>query len=399
MSRPQSTLILFLLDKNGIPGFEGENYLCSLIETPQTRSFSPTKFTFNCSESRNYIIEQVKKFAEGRMSRGRSFREIGEAIWVDLGIASFFEHLTNRDHDVTFLTNDTAIPWEWASPQQGNTLSQQISCGNVFFEQMKEASSEAKRQTFVKSPDERVKRTKALLLFDEGGIAGREVLNEARNEIQEVKNALLASGLKNENIKTVDGTKKRAEARFLKYIRQMRDDLGIIHFVGHIKDESMVLRHSTIESQEIHGIFSTAQTKLPRTLVFINGCESGNVPDVWDKGKNLATAWLDAGASNIIGCRLPVYDTKAKDFASAFYRRLLNKTNVYASIAGILKDTRNELTEKSGFNAAWLQYTLFGLPNIQFFDMMEEAEQVKTTLLDAIKKDWTKDFNVSTFPE
>ncbi|HEY0427503.1 MAG TPA: CHAT domain-containing protein [Pyrinomonadaceae bacterium] len=384
MSRQQSTVILFLLDKNGIPELQGESYLCSLIETPQARSFSPTEFTFNCSDIRDNIIKQIKKFADSNMSNHKSFREIGEAIWVDLGIASFFEHLAISENDVTFLTNDPAIPWEWASSCKGETLCQQISCGNVFFEQMKEAASEAKKQTFVKSFDERIKKTKALLLFDEGN-KSNGFLSEVRDEIREVKEVLLNSGIKKDNIKIVDGTKKGAEASFLRYIRQMRDDLGIIHFAGHIENGNMSLKHSSIESREIYGIFSTVQTKLPRTLVFINGCESGNVPDVWDKSKNLATAWLFAGASNIIGCRLPVYNGEAKKFAAAFYSQLLDKMNVYASIGNVLKDTRNELMGKSKFDPAWLQYTLFGLPNIQFFDMKEEAELVKTSMSEAIE--------------
>jgi hypothetical protein len=90
---------------------------------------------------------------------------------------------------------------------------------------------------------------------------------------------------------------------------------------------------------------------------------------VWDKEKNLATAWLDAGADAMIGCRLPVEDARATRFASSFYKNLLSRSKAHDTLGKVLKDTRKELmaTEPDG---AWLQYTLYGYPYNYFLEQL-----------------------------
>jgi hypothetical protein len=389
MANYQSTLILFLLDKKGVPRFGAERYLCGLVETPQAAgSFSPATVTHDNRDNRSNIISLLRDFSVGDISNVDTLRGIGEAVWEDLGLAMIFNRVVENQSNITFLTNDPVIPWEWASPFGGSeSICELLPCGNVFFEQISQLANETRGGRASSTPEEQIAQTKAILLFDEGGHHSLPKLQGVEEEITSVKDSLLRSGVKGTNIECVNGHDKHAEATFLRHVRRMRSDLGIIHYAGHILNGDIQLKRSAIERAEIRNNFGNKRSRLPGTLVFINGCESGAVSEVWEKEKNLSTAWLDAGALAMIGCRLPVLDSKARIFASKFYDHLLSRKYLYESIGSILQDTRRALARSSGTDASWLQYTLFGHSYLYFFEPKVSQAEVTATLLGATPPD------------
>src|ERR1700682_5687905 len=98
----QHTIILFLIDNTGVPGVESENYLCSLIESPQIRSFSPAEVTHDNKGFRRRIIGLI---SEGVDNEDKLKKVIGRRIWKYLGLGKVFTHIkTNRqDAEVKFL--------------------------------------------------------------------------------------------------------------------------------------------------------------------------------------------------------------------------------------------------------------------------------------------------------
>ena len=224
---------------------------------------------------------------------------------------------------------------------------------------------------------------KAVILFDKGGYRGLSALNEVEVEAEAVREELVKSGLRGDHIAVIDGcTDDHAEDTFLFRLREMRENLGIIHFAGHVVNGDMQLKRSAVERSEITEFF--ARHKLPRTFIFINGCESGTIPSVWEKEKNLATAWLDAGAGGMIGARLPIEDSRATTFATAFYKKLLSKQYAHDSIGTVLRDTRSELMKKP--DATWLQYTLYGYPFAYFHAQLPSVPLAEAEPSDRLRK-------------
>lgn len=364
----RTTIILFLIDNVGLPGVESENYLCSLFETPQKSSFSPAKVTHDNRGLRKKIISLI---TEGVPTADKLRKEVGRRIWRHLGLGSVFTHLKSKQEEVTFLTNDSLIPWEWASDQTGKRcICEIVSCGTVFFEQMELAAKAirgVRTREALHDIDEQVAKMKAVLLFDAGGHHDLAQLPMAKQEIGVVRDVLIRSGLKSSNITIVDGDNEDAEDTFLHAIHTTRRDLGIIHYAGHIANGNLRLKHDKIECKEIADNFD-GNSKLQRTLVFLNGCESGEIKDVWNKEKNMSTAWLEAGVGGIICCRREIDDDDARNFAAAFYSNLLSEEGRYHSVGVALKMARQEMCDDQGQNISWLQYTLFGYP---YFSLLQ----------------------------
>ncbi len=393
MPNHQSTLILFLLDRHAVPKLNAEQYLCGLVETPQPQDpFSLANVTDQDNKAnRKTIIKLIRGMArdleEGRIISPHEIREIGEQVWWHLGLEEFFCYLKEQHREVTFLTNDPSMPWDWATEHStGSSISEQQSCGSVFFEQMDlagRAARQARRRNPFDSHGEQLAKTKAILLFDEGRHHRLSSLPRVEEEVNAVRDELLKAGLEPENVQLINGYDDDAEADFLKHMRYMREDLGIIHYAGHIVDGDLRLRRCVIQRQEIKNFFR--RDKLLRSLVFINGCDSGAVPLVWEKGKNLATAWLDAGADAMIGCRLPVEDSRATLFATAFYKKLLSREQAHDTVGKVLMDTKKELISDHP-DGAWLQYTLYGYPYNYFLDQLPSVSLAEATAPDELRK-------------
>jgi len=386
MPDARTTIILFLIDNQGVPGVESENYLCSLFVTPETSSFSPAKVTFDTRGLRKKILSLI---ADGIPTVEKLRKDLGQRIWKHFGLARVFTHLKTHEQ-VTFLTNDALIPWEWAADPKGKTICEMMPCGTVFFEQMEFA---AKAIQGIRSAnafhdiDEQIQRMKAILLFDAGDHHGLESLPRSKDEAESIRDVLIESGLKSTNITTADGAKDDAEDAFLNAIHSMRRDLGIIHYSGHIQDGNLRLKHDKIECKEITDNFES-NSRLRRTLVFLNGCESGEVKDVWNKEKNMSTAWLKAGAGGIICCRQEIFDDDACAFAGTFYRKLLSEEGRYQSVGSALKLTREEMIENRGQSVSWLQYTLFGHPHFSLLQppRLEDLKKVPSGYKTALQE-------------
>src|SRR5207253_6361570 len=179
----KTTVIIFLLDERGIPGLEDKTYLCSMLDVPQRSSFSPAKVTHDTKGLRDTIIGLV----DSRIAGVDELRtKIGRRIWINLGLGHVFGHLTEHREEVTFLTNDPAIPWEWATPHNGKqSLCEVVSCGTVFFEQMELAAKAIEggtRRRTVPSIEEQIEKMRAVLLFDGGGHHSLGKLSEAKLE-------------------------------------------------------------------------------------------------------------------------------------------------------------------------------------------------------------------------
>jgi CHAT domain-containing protein len=95
---------------------------------------------------------------------------------------------------------------------------------------------------------------------------------------------------------------------------------------------------------------------LARPLVFLNACQIGRgAMSLTDIG-GWAAQILRAGAGAFIGAYWSIYDQAAKDFAQAFYSRLLSGMEIGTAA----KEARQSI--KPLGDPTWLAYTVFADP-------------------------------------
>src|SRR3712207_6009263 len=106
MPNHQSTVFVFLIDRKGVPRFRSEKYLCSVIETPQTSSFSPACLTHDNKKNRSNIIQLIDQLRETDVANIESLRNVGDAVWGDLGLVRILKRIVSSNQEVTFISND-----------------------------------------------------------------------------------------------------------------------------------------------------------------------------------------------------------------------------------------------------------------------------------------------------
>ena len=97
-------------------------------------------------------------------------------------------------------------------------------------------------------------------------------------------------------------------------------------------------------------------------LIFLNGCNSGEIFDIWYKSANLATALLNKNASGCVVTLSILEDKSASMLGKLFYRVLLEN---YADITygETILEVRKRIRQKDPTDPIRLLFHLFGDPN------------------------------------
>lgn len=377
----QVSVFLLLIDRTSVPQFRSEKILCSIIDTAQPPgTVAPSTLTHDNIRNRSHIIRQLDSLTKRKKPITDAVATIGEAVWHDLGLIRLLQRINKPNNEITFISNDSIIPWEWASPDNLGQLCMRLSCGNLTFEQLAHTSAQARPS--VGNRSDYLQKMNAVLLFDTGGHHNLERLVGVQNEIQRIRKTLITAGLSRNNVQIIDGNDNHAEPLFLKALRtSARENLRLIYYVGHLAGSDLQLRHSAIESAEIAENFHEGY--LPQPLVFVNGANRDPMIKRSEDLTKLSTAWLGAGALGVIMPRIPLSRTKSALFAEAFIKNIFAEEHQEHSIGIVLRDTREQFAESKTDSTA-LTYTLVGHPCLQLLPSNKtKAEQIVTTMAEA----------------
>ena len=140
------------------------------------------------------------------------------------------------------------------------------------------------------------------------------------------------------------------------------DGYDIIHFAGHADMErggALRAFRSRLESHDIAG-YSLCR----RPVVFANACSTGAKRYYGANSKNLAEAFIEAGASAFIGTLWQTTDKLSAEFAAEFYKHLRNGVPIGDS----LRLAKVALAKKAGpLDIDWAAFSLFGDPEGRLF--------------------------------
>lgn len=134
------------------------------------------------------------------------------------------------------------------------------------------------------------------------------------------------------------------------------------HFTGHggfrgpdpNRSAMLLEKREEMTPEDLSG--ETRNLGLTSPLVFLNACQIGrNAMSLTDIG-GWAAQFLHAGAGAFIGAYWSIYDQAAKDFAQAFYSKLLSGMEIGRAV----KEAR--LVIKPLGDPTWLAYTVYADP-------------------------------------
>ncbi|MBU2523414.1 MAG: CHAT domain-containing protein [Nanoarchaeota archaeon] len=357
------------------------------------------------------MVERLK-MAEDQKGVIEAFKDlIGHKIKTNLEANDIFEQIWN-DPTLTHLiiqTNDNKIPWEWAYNDEEEKddkkfLCERFAVGKVFSEKTTEfhafmQKSEKSFGTAKKVKQNLTNEADIILFYDnrkdlenfpdkkfpgkQKDIEFLELVEEEINEIEKIfKNK------KFKKIHKIDGQDKNFAVRFNhyfnpKYLRQCQ----LIHFSGHLvvgKGGSAKIivkgnklgEHREIGPEEIGASQSSRKNLLMSgPLVFLNGCQSGEIEDIWEQGNNLSTEFMRLGASGCICTYLPIRDDIARDFAVYFYEKYTDFAEP-TTVGQAIVCAREKTKEKYKDTLSWLFFTFYGNPEESLIPLPEK--EVKT---------------------
>jgi photosystem II stability/assembly factor-like uncharacterized protein len=119
-------------------------------------------------------------------------------------------------------------------------------------------------------------------------------------------------------------------------------------------------------------------------LVFLNACSSAReaerqVAYVGPQAEGLAAAFLAGGAAGFVGAQWPIFDRGSRDFAFAFYQRLLDG----ASIGEALRVARSDGRARRPTDATWASFVFYGNPALRLAeptaDLLARAQRAAET--------------------
>jgi photosystem II stability/assembly factor-like uncharacterized protein len=119
-------------------------------------------------------------------------------------------------------------------------------------------------------------------------------------------------------------------------------------------------------------------------LVFLNACSSAReaerqVAYVGPQAEGLAAAFLAGGAAGFVGAQWPIFDRGSRDFAFAFYQRLLDG----ASIGDALCTARSDSRAHRPTDATWASFVFYGNPALHLAeptaDLLARAHRAAET--------------------
>lgn len=345
----------------------------SLVTSP----FQEADISYNIFNLRRDILGQLNNLMKKSMTIDLLRDEVGVKLKTSLGLNALFTSIQKyTGQEMSIHTNDVEIPWEWVYfEEEGKFLCELFPYGKVFLEKINLIPPPRKPiSSRIKRIEDQLKESVVLVLYDMGGSEGLRKLPYVKDEIDNLIRLFKNAGILRKNILQIDGSKKEAESDFMNIITTRRENLKIIHYAGHIKEESLFMTSGMIECKEIED--ATAHKKLNAPLVFLNGCFSGNIFEEWEQEKNLSTSFLISGASGCICTRRSIGDKTAHNFSRMFYEKLLSKDeDAPTTIGSVLQIARQGFKmDCPTKDFSWLLYTLHGDPSYELFPRFDPKD-------------------------
>ncbi len=344
---------------------------------PAPPSFQEAEISYNIFNLRRDVLEQLRKLTDNFMTVDLLREKVGVKLRTQLGLNEFFENVRKyAGTEISIRTNDVQIPWEWVYfEEEGKFLCELFPYGKVFLEKIKLVSAPQERPASLsKRIEEQLKESVVLVLHDKGGNGKLRSLPFVEEEVENLQIVFREAGIPEKNILTIDGSEKDAESNFMDIITKRRENLRIIHYAGHIMEDSLFMTSGKIECKEIEDV--TAHKRMKGPLVFLNGCFSANILEEWEQEKNLSTSFLISGASGCVCTRRFIGDKAASNFSRKFYEKLLSKDeDVPTTIGSVLQIARQEFKKNCPpGDVNWLLYTLHGNPSYELFPRFEPKD-------------------------
>jgi hypothetical protein len=253
-------------------------------------------------------------------------RQIGELLFLKFSCTRILDNLfrNNSIKNLVIYTNDPEIPWQWTyDATSGMFACERFAVGKLFMQDVNREERDA-LQTFVAARDEDenilelhkfLKKKSALILVGAWIGEPKQMLPKATDEVARLIETF--RGKKFGDVKVVEGD----DVEFLSRLRTMAPRLKIIHYAGHSTSAGLMPNSKSVVSAQ--HISEAAKPLNSNPVVFLNGCMTGEVADIWRKNANLATSFLALGACGCVVTAFPVTDRAAAAFSVSFYEEVL----------------------------------------------------------------------------
>ena len=289
-------------------------------------------------------------------------RDVGYRIYRFFGMGGFFNELfalkSEQPIHLDFHLDSLEVPWHLAFDRETECfLCERFPFGISFATERKPLARFRGLQE--KSQPDGEDRAAVIFLGDWQG--SQKELQQASAETQEVEKMLGKAGFAvhvvHENID--------AFVEKILMIQKEKKNLRIIHYSGHVEHGGLAAGKDEFLApgflKDAYGLSFSSEP-----IVFLNGCCSGEVLDVWDKYKNLATEFLACGASTCVVTDFPVPETSSRNFTRLFYQHLVGSSR---SVGESLRRSRLEIGQLnySGkndpeYDITRFVYNLYGEP-------------------------------------
>jgi hypothetical protein len=258
---------------------------------------------------------------KSEISPAEELRQIGRRIYRFFGLGGLFGELfqlpASPPIHLQFVLDSPQVPWHLAYDEKtGCFLFERFPYGVSFAtEKMPLALFRGPGQTPTIDFNAR-----AVVLFYGDWRGAPKELKEVGAEIQEVEKIVRQAGIEAHLIhQDVD--------QFAQAILQMQNhnkNLRLIHYCGHVEGNMLAAgKEDYLAAGFLKEAFGLSLPSKP--IVFLNGCSSGSLANLWERYENLATEFLACGAAACIVTDFPVAETAARNFALCFYHHVVHE--------------------------------------------------------------------------
>jgi enediyne biosynthesis protein E4 len=240
-------------------------------------------------------------------------KEVGELICNYFGLAGllnkiFSQNKTDNLH-LNFILDNLLFPWHWAYDSSlDKFLCEALPYSVSFAEEKIDLTLRHK-----KIPHQSQTDSHAIIFYGDWKNHFKE-LQQVEQEIQQLKNLLQEHQIQVHSV-------YQDSDEFANIINQLNssgENIRLIHYSGHIEGNMLELGEK--EFLAVNSLKQTYGLELSsQPIVFLNGCRSGEIKNLWHKHDNLATEFLDLGAAACIVTNFQIPETSAKNVALRFY--------------------------------------------------------------------------------
>ena len=340
--------------------FRGEHLLTYLVEPWQCAPEVKKMFEEKIEEKTPYAITEVKihrllqkidhlwkqyteyigNHVENQTSPLMLLQEIGELIYNYFGMTGLLNKIFSLHQDenlhISFFLDNMLIPWLWAfHPQHKQFLCEKFPYGVSFAKEKIDFSIHKKRKKY---PEKSSSITNVLILYGDWRGHSKE-LTQVHHEIKDLELLLKKNHIKVHPIYQ-DADKF---ANTINDLKNKGENISLIHYSGHIEENMLALGENEFLPvsflQQTYGLEFFSQP-----VVFLNGCRSGEIKSMRQRHDNLATEFLDCGASACVVTNFRVPEISAKNFALRFYHYFITEK---LTVGEALQKSRIDMAESA----------------------------------------------------